>query len=110
MRIAGGVRVRVIAWCLGVTLLRLLLHPLPVGDLWGVGERTAELLERLGLRTIGDVAAVPAATLQRALGTMGAHLAKLAVGDDSRPVVADQVLPWLSKWENGPGQSAGKAA
>src|SRR5205085_2261971 len=44
------------------------LHPLPVGDLWGVGERTAELLERLGLRTIGDVAAVPAATLQRPLG------------------------------------------
>ncbi|HXL41137.1 MAG TPA: DNA polymerase IV, partial [Actinomycetota bacterium] len=42
------------------------LHPLPAGDLWGVGERTAELLERLGLRTIGDVAAVPAATLQRA--------------------------------------------
>jgi DNA polymerase-4 len=65
------------------------LHPLPVADLWGVGERTAELLERLGLRTIGDVAAVPAATLQRALGTMGGHLAKLAVGDDSRPVVAD---------------------
>ena len=65
------------------------LHPLPVGDLWGVGERTAELLERLGLRTIGDVAAVPAATLQRALGTMGSQLARLAAGDDSRPVVAD---------------------
>jgi DNA polymerase-4 len=65
------------------------LHPLPVADLWGVGERTAELLERLGLRTIGDVAAVPAATLQRALGTMGGQLAKLAAGDDSRPVVAD---------------------
>ncbi len=65
------------------------LHPLPVGDLWGVGERTAELLERLGLRTIGDVAALPAATLQRVLGTMGGQLAKLAVGDDSRPVVAD---------------------
>jgi DNA polymerase-4 len=65
------------------------LHPLPVADLWGVGERTAELLERLGLRTIGDVAAVPAATLQRALGTMGGQLARLATGSDSRPVVAD---------------------
>src|SRR5205823_3311689 len=61
----------------------------PVVELWGVGERTAELLERLGLRTIGDVAAVPVATLQRALGTMGGQLARLAAGDDSRPVVAD---------------------
>lgn len=65
------------------------LHPLPVSHLWGVGERTAELLERLGLRTIGDLAAVPATTLQRALGTMGGQLARLAAGNDSRPVVAD---------------------
>ncbi|HYR63682.1 MAG TPA: DNA polymerase IV [Actinomycetota bacterium] len=65
------------------------LHPLPASDIWGVGDRTAELLDRLGLRTIGDVAAVPAATLQRALGNLGTQLAKLAAGVDSRPVVGD---------------------
>jgi DNA polymerase-4 len=65
------------------------LHPIPVGELWGVGERTAELLNRLGLRTIGDVASVPTATLQRALGPLGLQVAKLAAGTDSRPVVAD---------------------
>ena len=37
------------------------LHPLPVGALWGVGERTEEVLARLGLRTVADVARTPAA-------------------------------------------------
>src|ERR671932_897173 len=64
------------------------LHPLPVGVLWGVGEKTEEALTRLGLRTIGDIAHTPVATLQRALGSaVGAHLADLAWGRDPRPVV-----------------------
>ena len=32
------------------------LHPLPVSQLWGVGEKTEEVLLRLGLRTVGDIA------------------------------------------------------
>lgn len=64
------------------------LHPLPVGALWGVGERTAEQLIRLGLLTVGDLATTPVTTLQRALGlSVGAHLAALAWGRDPRPVV-----------------------
>ena len=64
------------------------LHPLPVGALWGVGERTEEVLTRLGLRTIGDIANTPAATLQRALGVAaGTHLHALAWGRDERSVV-----------------------
>ena len=64
------------------------LHPLPVGALWGVGERTEEVLTRLGLRTIGDIANTPAATLQRALGAAaGSHLHALAWGRDERSVV-----------------------
>ncbi|HEU5002848.1 MAG TPA: DNA polymerase IV [Actinomycetota bacterium] len=65
------------------------LHPLPAGELWGVGERTKELLDRLGLRTIGDIAAVPPETLTRALGSLGTQIAKLAAGIDDRRVVAD---------------------
>ena len=42
------------------------LHPLDVGELWGVGEKTAEQLHRLGLITVGDVAHTPLPTLQRA--------------------------------------------
>ncbi len=65
------------------------LHPLPVGALWGVGERTEERLHRLGLRTVGDIAATSEDTLRRALGpTLGASLAALAWGHDERRVVA----------------------
>lgn len=65
------------------------LHPLPVGELWGVGERTEQALVRLGIKTVGDLARVPVATLRREFGAVGAHLAELAWGRDDRPVVAD---------------------
>jgi DNA polymerase-4 len=63
------------------------LHPLPVSVLWGVGERAEEVLTRLGLRTVGDIAHVPVATLQRELGAAGEHLWSLAWGRDERRVV-----------------------
>ena len=63
------------------------LHPLPVGALWGVGEKTEEHLTRLGLRTVGDIANTPLATLQRALGqASGTHLHDLSWGRDARSV------------------------
>jgi DNA polymerase-4 len=65
------------------------LHPLPVEELWGVGEKTAEQLHRLGLVTVGDVAHTPLATVQRALGAgLGTQLHRLAWGEDSRVVTA----------------------
>jgi DNA polymerase-4 len=63
------------------------LHPLPVTALWGVGEQTGQVLARLGLRTIGDLAHAPASALTRELGAAGTHLAALAWGRDERPVV-----------------------
>src|SRR6202043_3024182 len=64
------------------------LHPLPVAALWGVGERTGEVLARLGLRTVADIAHTPEATLQRELGVaQGSHLAALAWGRDERRVL-----------------------
>jgi DNA polymerase-4 len=67
------------------------LHPLPVGALWGVGPKTEETLLRFGLRTVGDLALVPARTLQRAVGAAaGAHLHELAWGRDPRRVVPDE--------------------
>jgi DNA polymerase-4 len=66
------------------------LHRLPVGSLWGVGERTEEALTRLGLRTVADLAHTPADTLRRALGeAAGSHLHELSWGRDPRPVVAE---------------------
>jgi len=64
------------------------LHPLPVDALWGAGQATIEVLHRYGLRTVGDVAATPRATLERALGpAAGAQLYELAWARDDREVV-----------------------
>jgi DNA polymerase-4 len=66
-----------------------MLHPLDVGELYGVGEKTRELLHRLGLVTVGDLAHTPVRTLQRAVGDhLGRHLHDLAWGVDDRQVVA----------------------
>ncbi|HVK75461.1 MAG TPA: DNA polymerase IV [Kofleriaceae bacterium] len=67
------------------------LHPLPVGRLYGVGEVTLEALAQLGLRTIGDVARHPEASLVARLGPATGHeLAALARGEDWRPVEAER--------------------
>ncbi|MGZ4596520.1 MAG: DNA polymerase IV [Actinomycetes bacterium] len=67
------------------------LHPLPVGALWGGGEKTERELVRLGLHTVGDIANTPRTTLVRALGqASGAHLHALAWGRDERSVVAHE--------------------
>src|SRR5688572_30467937 len=59
------------------------LHPLDVGELYGVGEKTQALLHRFGLLTVGDVAHTPLDTLQRAVGDhLGRQLHHLAWGTD----------------------------
>jgi DNA polymerase-4 len=66
------------------------LHPLPVAALWGVGERTAEVLARLGLRTIGELSTAPIGLLRSSVGDAAAtHLHELSCGRDPRPVVPD---------------------
>ena len=66
------------------------LHPLQIGALWGVGDKTEEALHRLGLRTVADLANTPVGTLERALGAAaGRHLWQLAWGRDERTVVPD---------------------
>ncbi|MSW47120.1 MAG: DNA polymerase IV [Actinobacteria bacterium] len=67
------------------------LHPLPVSAIWGVGPKTAEVLERLGLRTVEEIANTPRATLIRALGeASGSSLYELAWGRDYRDVVVNE--------------------
>ncbi|MGW2517827.1 DNA polymerase Y family protein [Streptomyces sp. NPDC001617] len=63
------------------------LYPRPVTALPGIGRATAETLHKYGLHTIGQIADIPAATLQRLLGVGSARLlAERARGHDPRPV------------------------
>jgi DNA polymerase IV len=67
------------------------LHPLPVARLWGVGPVTFARLERLGIRTVGDLAEMDERTLSGVLGAgQAAHLHALAWGRDERPVETDR--------------------
>lgn len=90
---------------LEITADRILtfLHPLPISAMWGVGPKTAETLERLGLRTIEDIANVPRSTLIRALGeASGASLYELAWGRDYRDVAPQDAEKSISAAETFP--------
>jgi DNA polymerase-4 len=64
------------------------LDPLPVAALWGAGEKTAETIGRLGVRTVGELARLPEVILARVLGEAhAAGLLALARGEDERAVV-----------------------
>jgi DNA polymerase-4 len=79
------------------------LHPLPVEALWGIGEKTAGTLGRLGVRTIGELARTPQAIRERILGEAHARgLAELAWGRDGRGVVAFEAPKSVSHEETYP--------
>ena len=65
------------------------LAPLPISRLWGVGAKTEVFLKRLGLHTIGDIAAAEPEWLERrAPGSR--HLWELSRGIDPREVIPDR--------------------
>lgn len=65
----------------------LLLESLPVRRLWGIGPVAEEKLHRLGIDTVGKLAALTDAEAADILGaTIGPALHRLARGHDDRPV------------------------
>lgn len=68
------------------------LHSLPVSALWGVGAKTGEVLARMGIRSVADVAATPVQSLKKVLGTAaGEHVHRLSWGIDPRSVTPVRV-------------------
>ena len=63
-----------------------IVWPLPVTDLLYVGRSAAQSLARMGIRTIGQLAAADPASLTGALGKLGGELSRYARGEDDAPV------------------------
>ena len=79
------------------------LHPLPVGELWGVGPATLARLSRMGVESVGDLAGIPESRIVAALGSAsGRHLHRLAHGVDDRPVVVNRAPRSISQEETFP--------
>ncbi|XWN53534.1 DNA polymerase IV [Anoxybacillus flavithermus] len=86
---------------LGITVLRKrdvqrLLWPLPVGQMHGVGDKTAEKLNTIGITTIGDLAKAEEAALQQKPGIYGLRLKERANGIDRSPVDPEAREKWKS--------------
>ena len=62
------------------------LAPLPVHRLWGVGPKTAEVLNKKGIDCIGDLVLRSDFELEEWFGSVGPHLRRYAMGLDERPV------------------------
>src|SRR6266849_6481442 len=62
------------------------LAPLPIGAIPGIGPKTEERLNAMGVRTVGELAAYETQRLVQALGVGGAVLQRMAQGRDRAPV------------------------
>lgn len=86
---------------MGITILRKRdlpqkLWPLPVGEMYGVGEKTARKLNAIDVITIGDLARHDVYQLKQVLGVNGERLQNRANGVDPRPVDPDAVNEFKS--------------
>ena len=75
---------------------RSFLAPLPVDMLSGVGPKTRERLERINIRTIGDLAEYPDVELAEKFGKHGYDLSRRAKGIDNRGIVTERGIKSVS--------------
>lgn len=73
------------------------LDPLNVERVWGVGQKTAEQLHQLGVKTVKELRTLEEDTLIRLFGIMGKQLYELARGIDDRPVETDRAVKSIGR-------------
>ena len=72
------------------------LWPLTINKLWGVGPKTQEMLNKIGIKTIGELAHQSPEVLYERFGEHGLHLYDLANGLDPREVIGDDEIKSVS--------------
>jgi DNA polymerase IV len=72
------------------------LLPLPVGRLPGVGKVSGEKLEKLDVKTVGDLRGLDRSSLEQHFGRFGLRLYELARGADPSDVVPDRPTKSIS--------------
>lgn len=63
------------------------IHEMPAMKLWGIGRRIEKRLYVLGIKTIGDLAAVNERLIRKEFGINGIIFRKLARGEDTSEIV-----------------------
>ncbi|MBD1222686.1 DNA polymerase IV [Virgibacillus halodenitrificans] len=86
---------------MGITVLRkrelsTTLWPLPIEEMYGVGNKTAEKLKKMEIHTIGDLAKKDVYELKQVLGINGERLNNRANGNDKRSVDPDAIYDFKS--------------
>ncbi|WP_433943685.1 DNA polymerase IV [Paenibacillus sp. SN-8-1] len=79
----------------GITVVRIrdvpkLLWDRPCGEMYGIGRKTAEKLQRMGIYTLGQLAGTDERVLSERFGVMGLWMKQAAYGIDDSPVKEDQ--------------------
>ncbi|HIJ60783.1 MAG TPA: DNA polymerase IV [Nitrospirae bacterium] len=73
--------------------IKSLLEDLPVKELWGIGNKISERLNKLGIHTCGDLARTPASFLRSHFGIIGENLKEMGLGICHRPIQKEEPLP-----------------
>jgi DNA polymerase-4 len=73
------------------------LKPLPVASLPGVGKKTEQSLKAMGIKTVGQLAAVPLEVIKNRFGNYGLMIHHFANGIDNRDVEASDQVKSISR-------------
>jgi DNA polymerase-4 len=73
------------------------LNPLPIDKLPGVGQKTEQSFNEMGITTIGELAILPVGAVKRRFGAVGAALRSHARGIDDREVAPSGAAKSLSQ-------------